>query len=55
MTVGKIGNDLERGFVKHRLLLNCLFITDPKSQLISFKHETVEANETLIYLNFWMK
>ena len=27
MTVGKIENGLERGFVKHRL--NCLFITDP--------------------------
>ena len=27
MTVGKIENGLERGFVKHRL--NCLLITDP--------------------------
>ena len=29
MTVGKIENGLERGFVKHRL--NCLLITDPVS------------------------
>ena len=27
MTIGKIENGLERGFVKHRL--NCRFITDP--------------------------
>ena len=29
LTVGKIENGLERGFVKHRL--NCLLITDPLS------------------------
>ena len=28
MTVGKIENILERGFVKHRL--DCLLITDPE-------------------------
>ena len=31
MTVGKIENGLERGFVKHRL--NCLSITDPMTLL----------------------
>ena len=29
MTVGKLEDGLESGFVKHRL--NCLLITDPKS------------------------
>ena len=33
MTVGKIENGLERGFVKHRL--NCPLITDPRSLLHS--------------------
>ena len=36
MTVRKIENGLERGFVKHRL--NCLLITDPVS-LTTFKHQ----------------
>ena len=35
MTVGKIDNGLERGFVKHRL--NCLLITDP--MILSFPHK----------------
>ena len=33
MIVGKIENDLERGFVKHRL--NCLLITDPMCLIAS--------------------
>ena len=31
MIIGKIENDLERGFVEHRL--SCLLITDPKNWL----------------------
>ena len=34
MTVGKIENGLERGFVKHRL--NCLLVTDPIRCLLYF-------------------
>ena len=32
VTVDKIENGLERGFVKHRL--NCLLITDPKGRFL---------------------
>ena len=38
MTVGKIGNGLERGFVKHRL--NCLLISDPYFKDIYGTHST---------------
>ena len=39
MTVGKIENGLERGFVKHRL--NCLLITDP----LCFSQPTIPSVE----------
>ena len=48
MTVGKIENGLERGFVKHRL--NSLLKTDPKClfQMQSF----YSVNHTFLY--FWI-
>ena len=46
MIVGKIENDLGRGFVKHRL--NCLLITDP----LSPKDTGVSTNHSVITFHF---
>ena len=50
MTVGKIENGLERGFVKHRL--NCLLITDPRFSLRQLKAEKFFCESASLLNNF---
>ena len=48
MTVGKIENGLERGFVKNRL--NCLLITDPK--FLTYFFDQIEERSSQLVRNF---
>ena len=54
MTVGKIENGSELGFVKHRL--NCLLITDPICDIFRLNHSSftgIECFHSRDYRPYW--